>query len=143
MPKTWLYFIALILPLVVRVLILNTGFVDWLWYQHHEGAYRLLSELKTQPQFLAFIGGWPLPVFIVTIICWWNIEEGDDAIPAQFLLLPLAYVPFTIIGDALVTGTFEESNLYIHPLVILPIGYIYVFTWTIFIWVLDKLRLVM
>ena len=36
----------------------------------------MLSTLKREnpkPQFLEFIGGWPLPVFIITVIIgWWH-----------------------------------------------------------------------
>jgi hypothetical protein len=142
MPKTWLYYFALVLPLIFRVLMLNTDFINWVWYGGYQQTYNFLAALKVQPQFLTFIGGWPLPVFILTVICWWQMDD-DDGIPAQFLLLPLAYVPFTIVGDILLTAHFDETNLYIHPLVIIPIGYVYVFAWTIFIWLLEKLRLVM
>jgi len=142
-PKMWFYYIALIFPLVLRVVLLNTGFIDWLWYQQHVEAYNFLSALRVQPLFLEFIGGWPLPIFIVTVLFYWQMEEHDDGIPLQFLLLPIAYVPFTIVGDILVTAEFHVSNLWIHPLIIIPIGYIYIFSWAIAIWVLDKLRLVM
>ena len=60
-------------------------------------------------------------------------------------MLPLAYVPFTIVGDVLVT-----ARISIHPIS----GYSSAdyhpgrrmsmcLFWVIFIWVLEKLRLVM
>lgn len=143
MPKVWLYFIALIVPLVLRVLILNTGFVEWLWYQGHVESYNWLSVLRVQPQFIEFIGGWALPVFVITVFSYWTIEGNEEGIQDQFLLLPIAYIPFTLIGEVLLTGEFHVASLYVHPLVVIPIGYLYIMIWALFIRVLDKLQLVL
>ncbi len=124
MPRNWLYYIALICPLALRIVLLNTGFVEWLWYQHHEQAYYMLTALREQPYFLAFLGGWKLPIFIIAIICWWNVEDSDEGIPAQFLLVPLGYVPFAMAADILNNGLLDEATFYVYPLVILPIGYV-------------------
>jgi len=142
MPKVWLYYIALVLPLVVRVLTL-TFFTDWLWYHHYEKAFYFLSSLSVQPQFVQFIGGWAYPVFVGTVICRWVMDEDGESLPLQFLMLPLVYAPFAIVGEVLTHAEFHASMLYTFPLVIIPFGYIYVFAWVIFIWVVEKLRLVL
>lgn len=141
MPKNWLYFIALVLPLAFSAILLYTPFLEWLWYQGHEDSYRMFSALSVQPRFLELMGGWPLPVFVITIFSYW-LSEDSDAIPDQFLMLPVIYVPFTVVGDALVTREIHMQNLYVHPLLIIPAAYFYVFTWVIFIKVMAKLRLV-
>lgn len=147
MPKNWLYYIALILPLALRVLLLNTNFTDWLWYHGYKDSYYFFSELSVNPRFLQFIGGWPLPVFIITVISFWTIEaaqsEDDEALAHQFLLLPLLYVPFTVIGDFLVTLQFHPVNLFTHPVVIIPFGYMYIFIWVVFIHAMYRFKLVM
>jgi hypothetical protein len=143
MPKSWLYFLALASPLIFRVVVLNTGFVDWLWYQQDYAMYEMFNNLRFQPQFLQFVGGWSLPLFIITIFSYWLAEHDEEGISDQFLMLPIAFVPFTIIGDILLTQQFNASNLYVHPLIVIPAGYIYVFAWVILIRVLDKMRLVM
>ena len=145
MPRSWLYYTALVLLVVFPVLLLDTSVSDWLWYQHDERLYYALAEIKVQPQFVQFMGGWKLPLFVVTVIGWWQIEETDESIPAQFLMLPLAYVPFAIVGDILAQGLAAPtlfSTLYMYPLVIVPCGYVYVIAWAIFIWLLGKLGLV-
>lgn len=142
MPKLWLYFVALILPFIFRLLLLNAGLTDWLWYHHYEGAYTMLSALAAQPLFLQLIGSWPLPVFIVTVWCYWQMED-DECIPSQFLMLPFVYLPFSILGGWIMNSEVNFADLLIHPLIILPAGYIYIFIWALFIWVLDKLRLVL
>ena len=143
MPKHWLYFLALGLPLVLRFLMFNTSFVEYLWYQHHEQAYYFLSELRVQPTFASFIGSWALPLFVFTVACYWRMEEEFDSLPHQFLLLPIAYIPFVIAADFLFNHHFETSSLYSYPLIILPFGYMYIFTWVVFIWVMEKVRLVL
>jgi hypothetical protein len=143
MPKEWLYFLALGLPLVLRFLMFDTGFVEWLWYQHHEQAYYTLSELRVQPSFASFIGGWGLPLFVFTVGCYWQMDDNFDSVPQQFLLLPLAYIPFVIAADYLFKGELYASSLISYPLLILPFGYLYIFIWVIFIWMLEKVRLVL
>jgi hypothetical protein len=142
MPRNWLYFFALVLPLIARVLVLNTEIPEWFWYHEHPDAYYFLAALRVHPQFLQFIGGWPLPVFVVSVIAWWTMDDRDEDIPSQFLLLPMVYAVFAIIGDVLVTAEFKPTNLYTFPLIIIPIGYMYIIPWAILIRVLEKVRLV-
>lgn len=143
MPKSWLCFIALLLPLGFRLLVLDTDFINQLWYAHHYEAYNLLNALRVQPLFLQFMGGWIFPIFIAVVFSYWMVDEDVENIPPQMLMLPLLYLPFTIIGDWVISGEFRPDDLYIHPLVILPVGYTYIIIWTAFIWFLDKLRLVL
>jgi hypothetical protein len=141
MPKAWIYYIAVLFPLVIRVLVLDIGFAEWLWYRGHEDAYYFFSNLATNPLFLDFLGGWPLPVFVATVLCYWTMDEDHEAIPTQFLLLPIVYVPFSIIGNALSKLTFDVTTLYSHPLVLIPAGYLYLVPWIMFVHVFCKLRL--
>jgi hypothetical protein len=141
MPKTWLYYIALVFPFVLRLLVLNTNFVDWLWYHQDMDAYNFFNALRVSPPFLDLIGGWALPVYIGTICCYWQMD-GETELSTLFLLLPLGYVPFAIIAGILVNGSFDASTLYSYPLLIIPLGYLYILPWLLFIWTFDKLRLV-
>lgn len=142
MPKSWLYIFALILPLLIRLLTLSETVIDWFWYHQYTHLYTLLSALSVQPQFQQFVGGWPFPVFIITVFSYWIVGDEEE-ITHQFLMLPIAYVPFTIFGDWLLSREIHESALYIHPLVIIPAGYAYVLTWVLFVRMLDKMRLIM
>lgn len=141
MPKAWIYYIALILPLLFSVLVSSTFFTNWLWYAGYEDMYYFLTALSVNPMFLEFVGGWPFVVFVGTVICYWRMDEDHDAIDKQFFLLPLVYVPFSIIGTALTNLSFDASTLYSHPLVIIPGGYMYLLPWILFVWVFTKLRL--
>ena len=60
----------------------------------------------------------------------------------QFMLLPLAYIPFSIIGFTLAHAEFQVSYLYTNPMIILIFGYSYVLTWAVIVWMFDKLKLV-
>lgn len=142
MPKTWLYFIAILVPLLFRLLMFQSV-IEWFWYHHYEDFYYFLSGLSVQPQFMQLVGGWPFPIFIATVLVYWTLDEDDKDLGHQFLLLPLAYVPFAIIFTALFSRSFDISTLYSDPLVIIPFGYLYLLPWVICIWVFDKLRLVM
>lgn len=142
MPGTWIYFIALGLPLLLRTLLWPDTVVEWFWYQGHEEAYHFLSRLRVNPHFLEYWGGWPLPVFIITVFIYWAAEYDEESIARQFLLLPLAYVPFSVFGTMLERLEFDASLLYLHPLILIPTGYLYVLPWVVFVWVFSKLRLV-
>lgn len=142
MPKTWLYFIAACLPLIFRAMLLDIGVVEWFWYHGYENTYYFLSNLRVNENFIKYWGGWPLPVFIVTVIVYWMADFDEIAIPHQFLLLPIAYVPFSVFGTMLVNREFDVTLLYFHPLVLIPTGYLYLFPWIVFVWVFDKLGLV-
>ena len=142
MPKAWIYYIALILPLAFRVLVLNTGFDEWLWYRGDADGYYLISALKANPLFLELIGGWALPLFVCTVFIYWHAEDDHDDMSAQFLMLPIVYVPFAIAGHALETFTIDLSTFYSYPLVLIMGGYVYIFPWIAFVGVFSKLRLV-
>lgn len=143
MPRAWLYYIAVALPLVFRILVLNTSFAEWLWYRGYADTYYFLSALTVNEYFLEFIGGWALPVFTLTVYSYWAIEHDHEAIASQFLMLPIVYVPFTIMANILTNWTFDGSLFYVHPLIVLPAGYLYVLPWAMFIALLAKLRVVM
>ena len=142
MPKTWIYIFALVLPLIFRVLLLNSPMLSWLWYHGYPETYTFLNNLTINQPFLTFIGGWALPIFVVTIIGYWLIESEDEVISSQFLLVPIAYVPFSLAVTMISNMRVDFSLFYIHPLVIVPIGYVYIIFWVVLIWILEKLRIV-
>jgi hypothetical protein len=142
MPRTWIYFTALILPLVAHLIVLDTRFVlERLWYAGYTDYYNMLNELSVHPTIVEFFGGWPLPVFIGAVLCYW-IGADEENIDAQFMLLPLVYAPFLVIGTALVNQSFDLSTLYSYPVAAILIGYLYIFPWVVFVRVFDKLHLV-
>jgi hypothetical protein len=143
MPRTWIYLIALVLPLALRLLLLNTSFLEWVWYQRYEEVYYFLSALSVNPMFLEFMQAWTLVVFTATVFFYWTTDLDDEAVASQFLLLPMIYVPFSIIGTWLSNLNFDPTLLYSHPLIIIPVGYLYLLPWIVFVWVFSKLRLVM
>lgn len=144
MPRTWLYYIALLIPLIANLVFMHTRVaVEWLWYNGYADYYMVINALSAHPQVIEYFGGWPLPVFLVTVfIHWTNDDLDEDDIANQFLLLPLAYVPFLIIGNAAVAGSFDPLTLYRYPLVAVPAGYLYILPWAFFIWTFKKFRLV-
>ncbi len=143
MPSTWIYFIALVLLLVLRVAVIDTTlFAEWLWYRGQPDAYYFVLSLRDNQQLLEFVGGWPLPMFVVTVFAYWIMDDDEKDMGVQFLMLPLVFVPFSIVGHTLVHRAFDVTTLYIHPLVLLPAGYLYVLPWMLFVWVFTKLKLV-
>lgn len=144
MPSNWIYYIALILLLAFVVVFCHTDyFAQWLWYNGQEAAYYKFMEMRQSANFKEFIGSWALPVYLITAYMYWLGGDEDNDIEKQFLLLPLAYIPFSILGQVLLSGgEFSVSLLWTHPLVIIPAGYLYVFPWVIFVRVFCKLRLV-
>lgn len=144
MPRAWLYFLALWLPLAVSVLVLDTRFfLEWLWYKGYGDYYNLLNALSVQPQLVECLKGWPFPIFVMTVFAYWMTEYHEpEAIAHQFLLLPIAYIPFLIVGRALETWQFTPEMYQMYPFVVLLGGYAYVLAWVAFIWILDRLRLV-
>lgn len=142
MPRTWIYFIALVLPLAFSLVVLYSGLAEWLWYRGDAERYYLLAGLRENDFFREFLGGWALPVFTGSVFAFWLIDYDDEAIAAQFLLLPLVYAPFSIIGAWLANWHFDVTLLFIHPLVVIPVGYLYVFPWVLFVAVFARLRLV-
>lgn len=142
MPKAWLYVFALVLPVILRVLLVELGMHEWFWYNGYENAYNVLARLRVSPLFLALIGGWALPVYVITVISYWVMDYDDETIGMQFALLPLGYVPFAIAADILKHMAFNPAVLITYPFVIIPFGYLYIAMWFVLIWILAKLRIV-
>jgi hypothetical protein len=141
MRKKWAYFIAVIFLLVIRFGVLNTNYDQWLLSLNYQKTSYFVSMLRNSAAFQEFMGSWALIFYIGAVLIFWATEEDDSGIPMQFLLLPIAYVPFSIIGAILMNAEFRFNYLWIHPLIILPFGYLYVSLWTILIWLFDKLRI--
>jgi purine-cytosine permease-like protein len=142
MPKSWIYIFALVLPLLFRVLLMYTPMVEWFWYNGYPNLYNALALLKANQTFLTFLGGWAFPIFVVTMIGYWLMENDDETITSQFLLTPIAYVPFSIAVTMIGNMRVDFPLFYIHPLVIIPVGYVYVMLWMFIIWILEKAKLV-
>lgn len=142
MRKKWAYFLAVLFLLVIRFGVLNSNSDQWLASMHYPQAGHFVSVLRNSGAFQEFMGSWALVFYIAAVLVFWSTEEDDSGIPMQFLLLPIAYVPFSIIGAILMNAEFQFNYLWIHPLVILPFGYLYVSLWTILIWLFDKLRII-
>lgn len=143
MPSHWIYFIALVLLLALRILIVDTSWLaEWVWYNGLEQSYYSIIALKTNPKFLEFMGGWPLPVFVVTVFMYWMADDNGKDIGKQFMLLPFFYVPFCVAGTMIQAGAFLPDKLLVQPLIIVSMGYLYVFPWVLFVWTFVKLRLV-
>jgi hypothetical protein len=143
MPKTWIFFIVVGLPLVVWVALRDIGLVELLWYQGYEQLYYTLSALRANAHFQEFFGGWPLPVFTLTVMVYWSSDGEAETIESQFYLLPLAYVPFSVFGTMLVNREFDAALFYIHPFVLIPAGYLYLLPWILFVRVFNKLNLLL
>lgn len=141
MSKKLFYFIALLTLPLIRVLVLNTGYDQWLEHAHYEHAAAGVRMLRDNALFQQFIGGWVFPFYVIAVIAFWCTEEDDSRIGQQFLLLPLGYIPFTILGFTLVNADFQVSYLYVHPIVIITFGYLYVLTWVFILWLLSKIGL--
>ena len=142
MSRNWLYLLAVLL-LPGLSLLVNVGhYDDWLHAHHYDRAAAIIAALRGNDQFQDFMGGWVFPAFIAIVLIYWIIAEDKSCIPTQFMLLPLAYIPFSIFGFTLAHAKFEFSYLYTNPLIILAFGYTYVLVWAAIVWVFDKLRLV-
>lgn len=144
MPRTWIYFVAMLLPLAVSALIFDSRFfLEWLWYQGYTDYYNLLNEISVQPQLVDILKGWPLVIFTGTVFTYWLTEFHEpEAIAHQFLLLPIIYVPFLIVGRALETWQLTPTMFLEYPFMVLLAGYAYILPWVVLVWVLDRLRLV-
>ncbi len=141
MNKKWAYYIAVLFLLVLRFGVLNTNYDQFLSNWHYDNAAAFIQLLRNSPTYNEFMGNWGLPFYVACVLVYWSTNEDDSGIPMQFLLLPLAYLPFSIIGTILMTAEFQPQTLWVHPLIILPFGYLYVSFWTIFIWIFQKIRL--
>lgn len=143
MPKAWLYMFALALPFIFRVLLVDLSAHNFLWYQGYEHAYDIFSRLSVNQVFLDIIGNWGLPAFLVVVISYWMIDYDEDAINAQFLITPLGYTVFALIGTAVKDMGINDWHIFInYPLIIIPLGYMYIFLWVILAWILEKIGLV-
>lgn len=142
MPKTWVYIFSLLLPVIFSLLVVRTPFVDWLWYNGYPELYNTLALLKINAVFLTYMGSWALPIFVATAIGYWMMETEDEIISSQYLLVPIAYVPFSLVVTMVANMQVDFTWFYIQPLVIIPAGYVYIFMWIIIIWVLEKIKLV-
>lgn len=141
MSKKWAYCFAVLFILILRFGIMNTPLDEQLIALHYDKLAHVITLLKAAPIFTEFVGSWAMPVFVVTVILFWLTSQEDEAIPMQFLILPIAFIPFSIIGAILTNAEFRFNYFWIHPLIILPFGYFYVSMWTILIWILEKLRI--
>ena len=141
MNSKWLYIFAVIFLLLLRLVVLNTQADVWLMSAHFTTLANIIATLRGSGVFVTYVGNWALPVFVAAVMVFWLTEQDGADHAKQFLLLPIVYVPFSIVGMILQTAVFEFSYLYVHPLVILPFGYIYIFFWVALAWLLGKLGL--
>ena len=137
--KTYFYYFAVLGLLIGRILTLNFNFAGWLHGMGWDKPAAMVVALRDNSSFVHFIGGWALPIFVFAVLIYWLTEEHDEGIPRQFLLLPIAYIPFALIVDILTRGEFYLSMLMQHAMVILPYGYIYILTWAVCIWLREKI----
>ncbi len=142
MSKNWLYLAAVLTLPLIRVLVLNLHYDEWLRSIHYERGADFIVALRNNPRFGEFIGGWVFPSFIGLLLIYWIVEEDKSRIPMQFMLMPLAYVPFSMVGFTLVNAEFQVSYLYTNPLVILTFGYLYVLFWVAAIKLFEKLKII-
>jgi hypothetical protein len=142
MTHKWMYILALLFLPLIRFLVLDINMDAWLLANHHDGIANVLAALRVSPPFLKFIGSWALLVFVGAVLIFWMTEQDDSSLASQFMLLPIIYIPFSIIGMTLATAEFSLSYLYVHPLIILPFGYLYVSFWLILTWLLGKAHIV-
>jgi len=142
MNRNWLYLLAVLLLPLLSLLVNVVHYDDWLHAHHYDHTAALIVLLRDNDQFQDFIGGWVFPAFVALVVGYWAIAEDKSCIPTQFILLPLAYIPFSILGFTLVHAEFQFSYLYTNPLIILAFGYGYALIWAAIVWLFDKLKLV-
>jgi len=142
MSKKWVYCFAVLFVLILRFAVLNTNLDERLIAMGYERLAHMIASLRQSEIFGEFVGSWAMPVFVATVLVFWLTNQDDAQIPMHFLVLPIAYIPFSIVGAILATAEARLDYLWVHPLVILPFGYLYVSMWTIFIWLLTKIRLI-
>jgi hypothetical protein len=141
MDKKWLYIFALLLPVILRVLAIDTPLVESLMTLHYEAPARFFYALRLHPQFVLFVGGWPLPLFIACVVLYWLSANNENDMGVQFMLLPLIYAPFDITATFLYINDWTFSFVFPHILTIMAFGYPYIFAWTVLIWCLEKIGL--
>lgn len=137
--KVWLFYVAIILPFIAGLVIRFTGVADWTWYQGHEQLYYTLAGLRDNPLFQELLASWTPGFFILTVYVHWFTQVEHEDIGGEFVLLPLAYAPFAVIGHFLQIRGFEASALYAYPIIVIICGYLYIFPWVVFAWILGKL----
>ena len=138
MSTKWIYGFAVFLLLLLRIVVLSTHLDASFAAMHMDGLASFIASLRASPYFVHYLGNWGLPVFVIAVFVFWMTDSEDGDISKQFLLLPIAYVPFAIVGTVLATAEFQLSYLYVYPLVILPFGYAYVSLWVLLVWLLGK-----
>ena len=141
MSKNWVYLLAVIALPVLSTIVNYTHCDQWLLSVNHARAASMINAMRANEQFQAFIGGWVFPVFIALLLVYWLVQEDRSNIPMHFVLLPLAYIPFSIVGFTLVNAEFQVSYLYSNPLIILTFGYAYVLFWWGFVSLFEKLKM--
>ncbi len=139
--RNWICLIGLLTLPLMRVLVNNSHYDEWFSKFHYDHVAGFIVALRNNEQFQAFIGGWVFPVFVALVLVFWLLEEDKSKISMQFLLLPLAYIPFSILGFTLVHADFEVSYLYVNTLIILTFGYIYILFWGGIMMLFQKLGL--
>ena len=142
MSSRFFYVFAVLLLPMIRLLVIDAHSDDWLLAMHYDRTAEFVAGLRNSVPFITYMGSWALLVFVAAVMLFWMTEEDTANIAKQFLLLPIAYVPFSIVGMTLATADFQVAYLYVHPLVILPFGYLYVAFWLLLIWLLGKLHIV-
>lgn len=144
MSKRWAYILGVLFLLVIRFGVLDTNYDEWLYNIGYDGAGDFIFALKESDTFNKFFGGFVVPIFVFTVLAYWamNVDNDEEAISKQFLLLPLAFIPFSIIAKVLEHATFTPDMLFVHPLIILPFGYLYIGIWKVLIWIFVKCRLI-
>ena len=109
MGKKWAYFLAVLSLLAIRVGVLNTTLDETLASFHYDRLANFVAMLRNSPAFSEFMSNWGLPPFVVAVLIFWCTNDDDEAIPMQFLLLPITYIPFSIIGGVLIIDRHGQA----------------------------------
>lgn len=143
MPRSWLYILALLLAAIAAASIFDTRvFLEWLWYNGYEDYFNILNEISVQSPWVNIFGGWPFPLFVFTVICFWIQEQTPSSITFQFLVLPIAFIPFLIVARAVGAWYIDNDTLYAYPMAIILAGYAYLLPWALLTWFLSAMGLV-
>ena len=142
MSSRFIYIFAVLLLPLIRAFVIELHGDEWLLANHFDHAAAFVAMLRNSVPFIDYMGSWALLVFVAAVMLFWMTEEDATNIARQFWLLPIAYVPFSIVGMILETAQFHFSYLYVHPLIILPFGYLYMSLWALLIWLLGKAHIV-
>lgn len=141
MSRKWAYCLAVLCLPVLRFGVLDAYYDPLLQSWGYGQAAQVIATLRANPTYREFMGNWALPFFAACMLVYWITADDDSAIPMQFLFLPIFYIPFSIIGAVLMHAEFRPEYLWVHPLVVLPFGFLYTAFWTCLVWGCAKLRL--